>query len=361
VQYELRDIVDEKLVRKLASELKEKAILSSADEFVSECMHNWSDLSLNQRINAISNSLLSILPQDYEAFRAIVLDLAPKFKNGYENIFIPEAIGVRGIEFPERALEDLAFVTEFSTSEFAIRAYIERYEALSMGRMLAWTKDENEHVRRLASEGCRPSLPWGKALKKFQNDPTSIFPILEALMNDSSLYVRKSVANNLNDISKFHPEQVISFAKAWKGRSEEVDWILKRALRSLLKEGRPAALSLFGYGPATDFVYRKIGDWPSMISLGSDYLFQFEITNKSQVTQLLRLEYKVGFLRAKGQHNFKTFQIAETKLKAADSKVIQKKQQFKVLSTRKLYPGTHKIKIVLNGVEIDSGEFRLTF
>lgn len=314
-------------------------------------MSRWADLSLNQRITAISDKLLSILPQDYRAFRAIVLDLAPMFKNGYENIFIPEAIGIRGTDNPEIALDDLAFVTQFSTSEFAVRAYIERYEELSMSKMLEWTTHENEHVRRLASEGCRPSLPWGKALKKFQSDPSSIFPILESLMNDESLYVRKSVANNLNDFSKFHPEQVISFANKWKGKTVHSDWILKRALRSLLKEGRPAALQVFGYGPSTNFELESIGKWPKELKIGEDYEFELRINNKTNQSQKLRIEYRIDFLRKANQHNTKTFQISDSEIQANETKVFKRKQAFKVLSTRKLYPGLHKIRIAINGVD----------
>jgi 3-methyladenine DNA glycosylase AlkC len=88
---------------------------------------------------------------------------------------------------------------------------------------------QNHDVRRLASEGCRPRLPWAMALPQFRKDPSPALPILEKLKNDESDYVRKSVANNLNEISKDHPQLVLDICERWYGQTANTDWLVKHA------------------------------------------------------------------------------------------------------------------------------------
>ena len=146
-----------------------------------------------------------------------------------------------------------------------------------MEQMYLWSRHENEHVRRLASEGCRPSLPWGQALVRFKKDPAPILPILQQLKADPSPYVRKSVANNLNDISKTHPDLVVKMAKEWYGENEFTDWIVKHGCRTLLKNGNCEVLAIFGYHNADCIHVSSFQLGKTSISLGEDLTFSFYI------------------------------------------------------------------------------------
>ena len=346
---ELRNLIDRKYVSEVGKELKLLIPNVSIECFVQRTMISWSDLGLNQRVSALRRSMEFYLPDEYNEAREYILMLAPKLNSGYAAVFIPEYISRKGLDSPNEALEDLAYVTRFSTSEFAIRPFLEKYPEQSMQQMLAWTSDENEHVRRLTSEGCRPRLPWGGSLKNFIQDPSPIFPILEKLKSDSSLYVRKSVANNLNDISKDHPGRVLEIAQKWAGHSKHTDWILKRGLRSLLKEGRPEALQLFGYGIGNQFELQNVSFSSSEIEWESHLFWEFEVKNPKTEQMKLRLEYKMHFKRKHGS-NAKVFQIGEYELNPNESLQLQRKHSFKELSTRKHQPGVHKIELMVNGL-----------
>ena len=111
--------------------------------------------------------------------------------------------------------------------------------------MLKWSKNKNVHVRRLSSEGLRPRLPWAKKLEQFIDDPTPILPILENLKKDESMFVKKSVANNLNDILKDNYSVGIRILKKWsKTKNKDTQWIIKHALRNEIKKENPEAVKL---------------------------------------------------------------------------------------------------------------------
>ena len=243
------------------------------------------------------------------------------------------------------------------SSEFAVRPFIINYEERMMAQMYEWSKDENEHVRRLSSEGCRPALPWGQALPKYKKDPTPILPILEQLKTDPSLYVRKSVANNLNDISKTHPDLVIKIVKSWYGKNEDTDWIVKHACRTLLKKGNRDVLTLFGYSDINsvdvkNFTLNKIS-----ISIGEDIIFSFTVLAKEETK--VRLEYGIDYVKSNGKRNRKIFQISESELKENQKKDYTKTHSFADVSVRKHYSGTHSITLIVNGIERGILDFEL--
>ena len=226
-----------------------------------------------------------------------------------------------------------------------------------MAQMYAWAKHENEHVRRLASEGCRPALPWAQALPSFKKDPTPVLPILEELKNDPSEWVRRSVANNLNDISKTHPELVVKIAKKWYGQNELLDWVVKHGCRTLLKKGNRDALALFGYSDVTSVDMSNFAFEKTSISIGDDLTFSFSIHAKAQTK--VRLEYAVDYVKAKGKRSRKIFKISEITLKENEKKDYIRKHSFADVSVRKHYPGTHSIALIINGVECESLDFEL--
>ena len=164
----------------------------------------------------VTTCLNAFLPPEYEEAIIILRKVAPNLSNHtLASIVFPDFVEVYGLEDWDVSLPALEWFTQYSTSEYAVRPFIQQAPDIMIEQMMKWSFHHNHHVRRLASEGIRPRLPWGIALQQFKVDPTPIIPILTNLKEDESLYVRKSVANNLNDISKDHPAIVLDLAKEW--------------------------------------------------------------------------------------------------------------------------------------------------
>ena len=211
-------------------------------------------------------------------------------------------------------------------------------------------------MRRLASEGCRPALPWGQALNNFKEEPEKILPILDCLKADDSLFVRKSVANNLNDISKTHPEFITQVVKQWKGTHQHTNWILKHGCRTLLKKGYAPILPEFGYLVPKGITVLNFNP-AKKITENEKLIIKFDVLNSTDKVKKLRLEYAIYFIRSNGSHSKKVFMISGTNIKSAQQLEFSKSFSFKPLTTRKYYKGKHFISIVVNGVEQEKLSF----
>jgi 3-methyladenine DNA glycosylase AlkC len=306
----------------------------------------WEDLELKARGRRITLTLGEYLPADYEEALGILEQAVTDMPAAY---FFPDFVEIFGQDEAhwEISVNALEQYTSVWSSEMAVRPFIIKDEERMMARMYAWSMHENEHIRRLASEGCRPQLPWSQALNSFKKDPSPILPILEQLKTDPSEYVRKSVANNINDISKTHPDLVVQLAKDWYGKNERTDWIVKHGCRTLLKKGNRDALALFGYLEETpvdveDFVLET-----AVVALGEMLTFSFVVSSK-EVTKV-RLEFGIDYVKSRGARSRKIFQISEVNLKGNKKKAYSVKHSFKDLSTRKHYPGTHSVALIVNG------------
>jgi len=321
---------------------------------------SWTDLELKSRIHRIALTLGTFLPTDYAKAIALIDQVVEDTTLEICRFWIfPTFVELYGQDKENWTISiaALARYTNYSTSEFAVRPFILKDEKRMMAQMYTWSNNENEHIRRLASEGCRPQLPWAQSLPQFKNDPTPIFPILEQLKEDPSLYVRKSVANNLNDISKTHPDLIIQIAKNWYGENDFTNWIVKHGCRTLLKKGNLEVLAIFGYhdGTSIDVIDFRLKD-PS-ISLGDSITFSFAI--QSAITQKVRLEYGIDYVKANGKRNRKIFKISEFLLKENQKITYKKKHAFADLSTRKHYSGLHSLTLIINGVERQTLDFEL--
>ena len=226
-------------------------------------------------------------------------------------------------------------------------------------KMHQWSLHENHHVRRLASEGSRPRLPWAMALPELKKNPAAILPILDHLKNDSSEYVRRSVANSLNDIAKDHPDVVLEIAKQWKGHSKETDAIIKHGSRTLLKQGNADILLHFNLHHLSEIEARNFNIKTQKISIGEYLEFSFTIQNKDHQAHYIRLEYGIHYLRQNGQYNKKVFKIAERIFQPQESLEYHRKQSFKIITTRKFYTGIQYISLIINGKERDILSFQL--
>lgn len=357
----LKDMYNYESLRELAVDIQSVYQPFRVDEFLELVMDDeWNDLELKARVRKISLNLGRYLPADYKEALAVLDQVAADCSSGFFGIVFPDFVEVYGQdeEHWDLSIEALARYTPYSSSEFAVRPFIIHHEERMMAQMYTWSKDENEHLRRLASEGCRPQLPWGQVLVSFKKDPTPILPILEQLKTDPSPYVRKSVANNLNDISKTHPELVAKLAKDWYGKNEYTNWIVKHGCRTLLKKGNRDVLAIFGYHNTDSIDVNGFELDPASIPVGGALHFSFDILAKEETK--VRLEYAIDYVKASGKRSRKIFQISELSLDKDEKKSYCKKHSFADLTTRKHYPGTHTITLIVNGSERCTGDFELT-
>ncbi len=272
---------------------------------------DWDALELKQRMRRGAEALRPGLPAAYEDALDVVLRAADLCGSGFPYMLFPDFVEVYGLDDPERSLPALARLTKYSSSEFAVRPYMVRYPELALRAMREWAESEDEHVRRLASEGCRPRLPWGMALAAFKRDPSPILPILERLKRDPSEYVRRSVANNLNDISKDHPRLALDLASRWLGEHPHTDWIAKHACRSLLKKCVPEALALFGVGDASGVRVERFAASSGFVEEGGALEASFALNVEAESPRKLRVEYAIDYVKANGSTSRKLFKLAE--------------------------------------------------
>lgn len=319
---------------------------------------------LKERMAHTAHVLRRFFPDDYKKAAPLLCELVQQIKlhgpaaSSIEYLFIPEYIYLYGLDDYTVSVTAIEEITQFITCEFAVRHFILRYEDRMIPQMLKWSKHKSRHVRRLASEGSRPRLPWAMALPGLKKDPSPVIPILENLKQDNCEVVRRSVANNLNDISKDHPALAIQIARQWKGLSEETDAIIKHGLRTLLKAGNEKVLSLYQLKADHFKLSRFIISTPK-VSSGKYLCFEFTVENKSSKKQTLRLEYAVYYLKNNGTLSKKVFKISERELKAGEKIQISRKQSFRPITTRVFYKGTHELSVIINGKESQPLSFQL--
>lgn len=316
---------------------------------------SFDEKELLEKMRHTTRCLHDTLPGSYEEALDILIKSAPDVK-GFEAMALPDFVATYGLGHWDLSLPALGHFTKYYSSELAIRPFLEKEPEKGMAHMAEWADDKNPNVRRLASEGCRPRLPWAMALPKFKKDPRPILPILEKLKNDDSEDVRRSVANNLNDISKDNPELALEICEKWYGVSEETDKIVKHACRTLLKAGDKRALALFGFGDPSLIEVTNLKLDKRTLSMGEDLHFSFDLSVAGQ--SKVRLEYAVYYVKASGKRSKKVFQIME---KSYDKGTypIKRKQAFQEQTTRKHYAGTHQIAIIANGEEKARASFEL--
>lgn len=304
---------------------------------------------LKERMRHVSICLHQVIPHDYKQAIEILKKASPKVK-GFEAMCLPDFVELYGTDDWDISLPALKHFTQFSSSEFAIRPFLDKDPQKGMKLMHECADSKLENVRRFASEGCRPRLPWAMALPKFKKDPGLIFPVLEKLKNDDSEFVRRSVANNLNDISKDNPELVLNICEKWYGDRKETDAIIKHACRTLLKAGNKRALKIFGFGDPAKIHIENFKLTQNSVKIGKEIYFSFDVNVAEEKECKIRLEYAVYYMKAGNKISKKIFQIIE-KVYSQGTHSLKRKQSFVDMTTRKHYPGEHQISIIVNGEE----------
>ena len=312
---------------------------------------DWEELAFKQRVRRISTSLESYVPREFDLAATELERLAPEF-TGLAGIVFPDYIELYGDDW-DRSLLALERLTPYSTAEFAVRRFLLSDQDRYLQQALLWSTSDDEHVRRLASEGARPRLPWGQAIPALIADPRPVLPLLDRLLTDDSLYVRKSVANHLNDITKTHPELVIERLDQLE-TDPRVDWVLRHASRTLLKQGHPDVLKAFGLVTRGTVTVDDLTVTPSL-PIGGELSFTFSLTTTEP--QVLRIEYAIDYVKQRGMSQ-KVFRISERQV--AGRETFTKRQSFRNLTTRVHYPGTHRVTILINGQAYATATFDVT-
>jgi len=316
----------------------------------------------------IAEALRETLPQDYPEALSLLLKILPTASLGNEPqgmeafYYLPLSFFIQlfGSAYPEESLEGIYQLTKVFTGEFCIRPFIMDHQELCLERLQRWTQDEDLNVRRLVSEGTRPRLPWAPRLPRFQRDPSPILPLLEALKDDPELYVRRSVANNLNDISKDHPQVVLSLLKAWKeGASSQRLWLINHALRGLIKGGNGEALALLGYHRPQNLLVENSRITPQEIRIGERIKLSCTIRNQNTKPVPIMVDGIVHFVKASGERKPKVFKLKKGVLPPGGTMDVEKTIRLESMTTRKHYPGVHKVELMLNGIKQSFGDFNL--
>lgn len=351
---QLKDVYSEELLLGFGKKVQAVYHAFKTDAFLAAVMDStWESLALKTRMRRVSEQLGIYLPSRYED----ALDILFAVSNGCTGLpylFFSDFVALFGQDerhwqLSMRALESF---TQLCSSEFAIRPFLLREPKRAMRQMAAWAGHPNEHVRRLASEGCRPRLPWGEALPMFKKDPAPVLRVLELLKADASLYVRKSVANNLNDIAKDNPAIVIETARRWQGNNKHTDWIIRQGCRTLIRKANPDAMALFDYDGETQLATNaSISVQPAALAIGESCEIGYAVNIRQGQPAHVRIEYGVDFIKSNGRTSRKSFLLSDKTVPGGARLTGTRTHDWSDLTTRRHYPGQHKIVLLVNGRE----------
>jgi 3-methyladenine DNA glycosylase AlkC len=336
--------------------------------FVDDVLDGYEPLELKQRGLKIARSMRAFLPDNYEAAVEILLaSLGPTLDKSGDSgmgvfLYFPHVFFVHefGLNYFEASMAAQYELTQRFTAEFSIRPFLEHRTEETLDRLRLWTGDSSQHVRRLVSEGTRPRLPWASRLRIFQRDPAPVIELLELLKDDPELYVRRSVANNLNDIGKDHPELLVRVADRWtKNASKERQWIVRHGLRTAVKRGDVGALAILGYGDDSGLTVTFPTFSPAAAKIGDHIIIGFTLTNTGPAAKAALVDFRIHYIKKNGTARPKVFKFKEVVLQPGESVQLRKKVSLKEMTTRKHFPGSHAVDALVNGTVKPLGQFAL--
>jgi len=363
----MKEGLNAQAIKRIANCLAQVIPHFNARAFQKEAVKGIDALELKARVN----HLIAVLDRHYNApFKQIYKPLMQlpdvwdfgadgDSKAAFAAWPIIDYVAVHGLQHPQESLKVLEKLTPLFTAEFAVRPFLQQHTEMTYAQLLRWCEHDNEHVRRLASEGSRPRLPWGMRLPQYIEDPSPLAAILNCLKADESVYVRRSVANSLNDISKDNSDFMLRLCAQWReDGNEKTDWIINHALRSLIKAGDARVFSLLGLSDKPNVTVNNVMLDKARIKLGDDLTFSFELQAGNKPQELI-VDYVVYFMKANGKLAPKVFKLKKLSLLAKEKITITKKQSFKPITTRVFYAGLHQLAIQINGKEMARQSFEL--
>ncbi len=367
-----KNLISEEIVTLCAWHLGKQIPAFDALAFTSSILPMLSQLELKQRVKLISENMLAVLPEDVQRRNAILVGMLHPDKNNHASASsskeglcgwgvwpLTDVIGQSGLDDFDDSMRALREITMRGTSEFDVRPFIEADPDRALSIILDWTHDENEHVRRLASEGSRPRLPWGMRLKALMTDPSRTRPILDALRDDPSEYVRRSVANHLNDIAKDHPDFVVDIAENWmKGATKDREKLIRHACRSLIKQGDERTLAVFGVLPPA-IRDPEIFIVTDTVILGEKLGFEVTLSSRKTDPQKLLIDYVIHHRKANGSLSAKVFKWRQMVLGPGETTKLRREHAIRPITTRKYYAGQHFLSLRINGRDFGKSDFDL--
>jgi 3-methyladenine DNA glycosylase AlkC len=356
---ELKTWFDRAFFNRFADALQQAAPGFQRKGFVADALRGLDDLELMDRLRRAAELCGRHLPGGYGEQLEVIKAVMPGYAGEFRALIGPEFVARFGRDDPGRSLAALKELTCHGSAEFAIRHFLRDDFVGTMKHMRRWARDPNHHVRRLASEGCRPRLPWSFRLERLIEDPGPALPILEELKADPELYVRKSVANHLNDIAKDHPGRMLDLVEGWDRNDPHTAWIVRHGCRSLVKQGDQRALDLLGFSGKPEAEVVGLSATPTKVSWEGTVTLAFEVVSRSTKEQRLAVDYVVHYRKANGTTAPKVFKLKEITLQPGASLALKTRRSLQERTTRRHYPGEHGIVIQVNGYPCGETAFTL--
>ncbi len=357
---ELKHIFDRARLEKFADDTKAAWPDLDRQRFLDIAMADLDELGIMQRMRQVAAAWDATLPANYGAALDILRAVAPTIQSGFASISLCEFVVLRGPQDFDLSMAALRDFTGYGSAEFAIRPFIQAEPARTLAVMRSWADDDNEHVRRLASEGARPRLPWSFQLKDIQADPSLAWPILDRMKADPSLYVRKSVANHLNDVSKDHPAWLVGQLAGWDQTLPGTAWIVKQALRTLVKAGDPGALALVGVSGKAMCRVESFAVSPAEVVLGDRITISANVVSTATARQKIVADYAIHYVKSGGKTSRKVFKLKTFELAPGETAELSISQTIRNFSTRKHFAGWHRVELMLNGETLGEAGFEVT-
>ena len=355
----LKEIFDRARLASIADVAADVASGFDRDRFLAVATKNLDDLGIMQRMRQTAVALEAALGVPFPKAASLLRELAPRINHGFAAIALCEYVALFGRDQFDLAMETLHDLTRHGSAEFAVRHFLAGDFDRTIAVMRRWTADPDEHVRRLASEGSRPRLPWSFRLERAIADPSLTFPIPEALRGDESAYVRKSVANHLNDIAKDHPDWLLDRLAGWPSGAPQERWVVRHALRTLVKKGDPRALALIGATGAAEVRVEAFYATPTRLRLGERLTIRARLVSSGAETQRLVVDYAIHYVKKSGATSRKVFKLREVDLEPGGAWEASTSQVMRDFTTRSHNAGRHKVELMVNGAVLAEAGFDL--
>lgn len=355
----LKDIFDRARFAHIATEAAAVVPGFDRDRFVALATDGLESMGIMERMRRTAEALNATLPDGYPRQLSILRDLGPRVGHSFAAVALSEYVALYGRHDFDRSMRALADLTRYGSSEFAVRHFLVADFDRAITIMLKWADDENEHVRRLASEGSRPRLPWSFHLRNLVADPSPTLPLLDALKADDSLYVRKSVANHLNDIGKDHPARLVAVVSGWQRDDARTAWISRHALRTLIKKGDADALAIVGATGEAQVAVERFDVTPASIALGDRISITAALRSTGDRSQRLVVDYAIHYVKKNGTASPKVFKLKVLDLAPGARAELSIGQTVRDFTTRTHQAGRHGIDLLVNGRTLARAAFEL--
>jgi 3-methyladenine DNA glycosylase AlkC len=345
---DFKDEFSPALVDRLGAEIGEAWPAFPQEEWRARAVEGLDEMRLLERVTHLAGVLADLLPPAFpDAARVLHEALRSEALDGWMTLPLGRMVADRGIDEPEIALPLLAALSPRFSSEATVRPFIQRHPEITYRHLRAWASHPDDEVRRLVSECTRPRLPWAAQLPTHVADPQLAIVFLDMLFDDPSEYVRRSVANHLNDISKDHREVALDCARRWGPASTHGDFVVRHGLRTLVKRGDPEALGLLGYAHDKVVTLEAIDCTPPVIAIGDEVTLTAVLSVEEPTRAAI--DYVVHSQGAKGLKAGKVFKLTSRDMRPGYPETIVRRHRFRHVSIRTIRPGRHRIDIQVNG------------